>query len=271
MLVTFKSLGELIHRLYYFHALRLGNTSRFLINDTYRSDICLLYPPHLIAIAALYLTCVLQPSVRQANADWQTLQKSAMALSQTRRSSRNVTSASKPTSNPSSKTTTTTNDTVTTGSLPPNKTIPQDFVGFFADLNVNMRMVATIAQEMIDFYALCDKYKEEFNPSQTIAQVNAANMEKLAAGNVSFRRNQKQAQSIASSASRSDSRTSSATPGGSGEGVSPNTSLADTSTEVNSMVLLALLDRMQVMRQMDLISNPYIAVNKMLERAQAAG
>ncbi|KAI9258545.1 cyclin-like protein [Sporodiniella umbellata] len=31
----------------------------FIINDSYRTDICLLYPPHLIALSAIYLTVVL--------------------------------------------------------------------------------------------------------------------------------------------------------------------------------------------------------------------
>ncbi|KAE9393130.1 C/H/G cyclin [Gymnopus androsaceus JB14] len=34
-------------------------TAWFIINDTYRSQLCLLYPPHLIAISAIYLTLVL--------------------------------------------------------------------------------------------------------------------------------------------------------------------------------------------------------------------
>ncbi|OZJ04785.1 hypothetical protein BZG36_01829 [Bifiguratus adelaidae] len=31
----------------------------FIVNDSYRTDVCLLYPPHMIAIAAVYLTVVL--------------------------------------------------------------------------------------------------------------------------------------------------------------------------------------------------------------------
>jgi len=31
----------------------------FVINDSYRTDVCLIYPPHMIALAALYLTVVL--------------------------------------------------------------------------------------------------------------------------------------------------------------------------------------------------------------------
>ncbi|KAL1919666.1 uncharacterized protein VTP21DRAFT_1597 [Calcarisporiella thermophila] len=31
----------------------------FIINDSYRTDVCLLYPPHMIALAAIFMTCVL--------------------------------------------------------------------------------------------------------------------------------------------------------------------------------------------------------------------
>lgn len=34
---------------------------RAIINDTYRSDICLLYPPYLIALGALYIALVMNP------------------------------------------------------------------------------------------------------------------------------------------------------------------------------------------------------------------
>ena len=40
--------------------------NRFIINDTYRSELCLLYPPHMIAIAAIYLTLVLNDKTRDA-------------------------------------------------------------------------------------------------------------------------------------------------------------------------------------------------------------
>lgn len=31
-------------------------TASFVLNDTYRTDLCLLYPPHIIALTALYIT-----------------------------------------------------------------------------------------------------------------------------------------------------------------------------------------------------------------------
>jgi cyclin C len=43
------------------HHLRIH---RSIINDTYRSQLCLLHPPHLIAIAAIYLSFIIHPPVR---------------------------------------------------------------------------------------------------------------------------------------------------------------------------------------------------------------
>jgi cyclin C len=31
-----------------------------IVNDSYRTDLCLLHPPYHIAIAALYIACVLK-------------------------------------------------------------------------------------------------------------------------------------------------------------------------------------------------------------------
>ena len=151
----------------------------------------------------------------------------------------------------------------------------QDFVGFFAALNVNMRLIATIAQEMISFYALCDRLKEDFNPNPNNAQTQAHPSGQLS-------RTQSQGQqrgrsSRSGSGSRSGSRTSSLTHGdgaSTGGGDEPQVG----SFEVKSVFLTQLLTRMRTMREADLTqqstgrpSNAGVAVNKMLERTQAAG
>ncbi|KAI9461850.1 hypothetical protein F5148DRAFT_1286572 [Russula earlei] len=43
-----------------------SNFDRFIINDMYRSELCLLYPPHMIAITAIYLTLVLNDKTHDA-------------------------------------------------------------------------------------------------------------------------------------------------------------------------------------------------------------
>ncbi|KAH6899444.1 cyclin-like protein [Coprinopsis sp. MPI-PUGE-AT-0042] len=107
-----------------------------IINDTYRSELCLLYPPHLIAVAALYLTFILHPPKRSKNKD------SDEHKPQPRRSSRQAsTHITKPTisKNP-------------------------DPITFLAQLNVSLPLIATISQEIIAMYTLWDMYKEE-NPA----------------------------------------------------------------------------------------------------------
>lgn len=123
---------------------------RFIINDTYRSELCLLYPPHLIAIAAIYLTLILHlptratlttllPSGSESQADAPQEQPSTTPAP--RRSSRQAVNASSDT---------------------PKK--PQDPIAFLAELNVSLPLVATIAQEIISLYSLWDRYKEDVTP-----------------------------------------------------------------------------------------------------------
>ena len=106
---------------------------RFIINDTYRSEICLLYPPHMIAIAAIYLTLVLNDKTREA------VQAQAAPVPPPRRSSR------------------------TTSGSAHRKTAAaqqQDFVGFMAGLNVSLPTVAMIAQEILSLYTLWGRYSD---------------------------------------------------------------------------------------------------------------
>lgn len=76
-----------------------------------------------------------------------------------------------PNSGPSTSAPTSTQTSKPKGSGTANKSAfpPQDFIVFFAGLNVNMRLVTTIAQEMTTFYALCKRYKEDFKPLASLA------------------------------------------------------------------------------------------------------
>jgi len=236
----------------------------FLINDTYRSNICVTYPPHLIAISALYLTCILQPQTRRAHVEWIDVQQAALAVAQsqthnTRRSSRQASSTDS--SQKCSRT-----------SAAP----AQDFIGFFASLNVNMRLITSIAQEMIAFYALCDRFKEDFNPgpNNQPAQSHPHRGQTVAAARFARTQSQTQTQSLASTGSRSGSGTGSmpVTPSGiSGAGLESAHGGEQGSFEVNSAFLIRLLVTMQANREVHLTSVNPMAVNKMLERAQAAG
>ncbi|KAH6873697.1 cyclin-like protein [Coprinopsis sp. MPI-PUGE-AT-0042] len=107
-----------------------------IINDTYRSELCLLYPPHLIAVAALYLTFILHPPKRSKNKD------SDEHKPQPRRSSRQA----------------------STHTTKPTISKNPDPITFLAQLNVSLPLIATISQEIIAMYTLWDMYKEE-NPA----------------------------------------------------------------------------------------------------------
>lgn len=119
--------------------------NRHIVNDAYRSDLCLIYPPHLIAIAAIYLTLVFhEPTstsiqAQSSHSSGHHPQSQPHSTQSTpgnpRRSSRSRDSAS--------------------------KKATQDIVGFMAGLNVNMEVVASIAQEIISLYTLWDQYKED--------------------------------------------------------------------------------------------------------------
>jgi cyclin C len=115
------------------HSRQGRGAHRFIINDTYRSEICLLYPPHMIAIAAIYLTFVLNDKTREA------VQAQAAPVPPPRRSSR------------------------TTSGSAHRKVAPaqqQDFVGFMAGLRVSLPTIAMIAQEILSLYTLWGRYSD---------------------------------------------------------------------------------------------------------------
>ncbi|KAF8665674.1 hypothetical protein AX16_000127 [Volvariella volvacea WC 439] len=121
----------------------------FIINDTYRSDLCLLYPPHLIAIAAIYLTLILHAPTREA------LAASQASSSSTAAESRNIAATdSTPQPRRSSR------QAQQSAAIEAVKK-PQDPISFLADLNVSLPLIATIAQEIISLYTLMGRYKEE--------------------------------------------------------------------------------------------------------------
>ncbi|KAJ7572632.1 cyclin-like protein [Mycena floridula] len=113
---------------------------RFVINDTYRSpSLCLLYPPHLIAITAIYMTLVLHAPTR---ASWSAAVSSPEleTPSAPRRSSRNSSASDQA------------------------KQHVEDPLTFLASLNVSLPLISTIAQEIIKLYALWARYKEDVGP-----------------------------------------------------------------------------------------------------------
>ncbi|KAF4615909.1 hypothetical protein D9613_011362 [Agrocybe pediades] len=120
-------------------------TAWSIINDTYRSNLCLLYPPHLIAVAAIYLTFILHPPIQPEHIEQPN-------IPQPRRSSRQASHG-------------TAAAQAQAQSSQPKK--PQDPISFLADLNLSLPLIATISQEIISLYTLWDNYKEDTSPDAT--------------------------------------------------------------------------------------------------------
>lgn len=194
-----------------------------IINDTYRSDLCLLYPPHLLAITALYLTVVLHGPTRELLQQRSHSVEATPVHSSPRRSSRQSSSTS----------------------LSHGKKPSQDFVAFFAELNVSMPLVATIAQEIISLYTLWERYLEDSDLVDSARSAFYAHAQ--------------------------------AQPGASHSGVSTPVESLEDAQRPNSATptfLLQVLTRMRESRLSDMAhasSGRPVAVNKMLERTQAAG
>ncbi|GAW01245.1 cyclin-like protein [Lentinula edodes] len=138
-------------------------TAWFIINDTYRSELCLIYPPHLIAVTAIYLTLVLHTPTQNSiahllpyspafNSDSSNSGEPSQTTPHPRRSSRTSDSSSKHANQ-------------------------QDPIDFLANLNVSLSAIATIAQEIISMYSLWNRYREDVT-AEEMRNMNAnANME----------------------------------------------------------------------------------------------
>ncbi|KAG1822280.1 cyclin-like protein [Suillus variegatus] len=196
-----------------------------IVNDTYRSDLCLLYPPHLLAITALYLAVVLHGPTRELLQQQSHSVEATPVHNSPRRSSRQNSSTSSSHS----------------------KKPSQDFVAFFAELNISMPLVATIAQEIISLYTLWERYLEDSD------HVDSAR-------GTFYGHASAQTQ-----------------PAVSHSGVStPVENLEDAQRAhgATPTFLLQVLTRMRENRLSDMAhasSGRHVAVNKMLERTQAAG
>ncbi|KAF9582898.1 RNA polymerase II holoenzyme cyclin-like subunit [Lunasporangiospora selenospora] len=144
-------------------------TAWFVINDSYRTDVCLLYAPHMIALAALYIICVVHAERTFTDTS----------------GGGNIGS-----SNPGNLLDDNTANSIITHSTHSNmhlhaqlnnmasKRSPhhalnveghginnRDMVQWFADLNVEMEEIIEITQEMLSLYNIWKDYGEENIPS----------------------------------------------------------------------------------------------------------
>lgn len=120
-------------------------SSRFVINDSYRSDICLLYPPYLIAVAALYLSVLLHGNTRAKLSE--TLEEDAS--SQVSRRTRASTAAAN-------------NGGAPIASQPGQ--VREQILDFLAGLNVSLESIGVICQRMLSMYALWDQLSDGSDP-----------------------------------------------------------------------------------------------------------
>ncbi|KAG8837088.1 RNA polymerase II holoenzyme cyclin-like subunit [Serendipita sp. 405] len=134
-----------------------------IINDTYRTDVCLLYPPFLIAVAAIFLSLVnhdrvLQPATANNLMEAQTTDTFMLE----------ATPFGAPTpsigATPSFAASTPATVTHITGPTTTNTTTPTvnpDPITFLANLNVSMNTVSAIVQDMLSFYTLSSRYVDD--------------------------------------------------------------------------------------------------------------
>lgn len=127
----------------------------FVINDTYRSSLCLVYPPHLIALAAIYLGFAMHPPASDPSLSSPLPLAPSSTTRQTRRSS--LTSSGAPATLPR---------TPNPSSHPPGPAKPilggkTDPITFLASLNVDHAIVLEIVQEIVSLYELWNALEVE--------------------------------------------------------------------------------------------------------------
>ncbi|GAA5886273.1 hypothetical protein JCM16303_003747 [Sporobolomyces ruberrimus] len=141
----------------------------FIINDTFRSSLCLVHPPHLIALASIYLALSMNPprslisaftslhtnnpttsTTSTSSSSHDTLAASAVSGVASRTRRRGSTDTSTPASS-------TTKPTGTSTSNPPNNGKPGgqiDPLTFLSSLEVDQTILLEIIQEIISLYEL---------------------------------------------------------------------------------------------------------------------
>ncbi|KAF8337594.1 cyclin-like protein [Cantharellus anzutake] len=148
-------------------------TSWFIISDSFRTELCLLYPPYLIAIAALYMTCVLHTSI------------SSRLLGPQQSHARNEpTSQSMPPS-PTSSTKEPGEETEYTSQFLPHASSssvsPRDeILNFLARLNVSIELIGYISQQILSTYSLWDSFTDR-SEQDAVRRADRAESNKIAA------------------------------------------------------------------------------------------
>lgn len=168
------------------HGLGLGR-NRWILNDTYRSQLCLLYPPYLIALAAIYLTFSLYPPGPLSTPDSPSSTSKPLQLPspstlrpRTRRQSTEASAAeASAQASTSSSSTTTGGDPSTSSSQQADGSGQQtqvdpfdqsDPLNFLSSLNVDTNVVLAIVQEIVSLYDLWDSLENPTRAAQYAAE-----------------------------------------------------------------------------------------------------
>lgn len=138
-----------------------------MLNDTYRTELCLLYPPHLIAIASIYLSASLvtraPPGGRSSTARTDGGSSTARTDGGTTPGAAPETPASNPLSRatqPAAAAPSAVTDATTDKNAGRGKT---DLVTFLASLDVQLPIVLEIMQEIMSLYACWKAFDEPPN------------------------------------------------------------------------------------------------------------
>jgi cyclin-C len=132
-----------------------------IINDHFLTDLPLLYPPHVIALTAIFLAVVLKP--QQAGLH---LAASSAATAAA------ITQAATASGTPSGS------QTSGSGGSGPPQTKVQKIVTWFAESTVDMEAVIDCTQEIISLYEVLEQYNDKVCKEQIARFVKARGLDK---------------------------------------------------------------------------------------------
>ena len=126
-----------------------------IINDHYLTDLPLLFPPHIVAVAAIFLALTLKPT----QAGLQAAASTAAALS---RSSQSLTEPS--------------TSSAAIGSSPQVKV--QNLVSWLAEGEIDIQAVVDCSQEIISLYEVWEQYSDKACKEQIARYIKARGLDK---------------------------------------------------------------------------------------------
>lgn len=132
-----------------------GSLAWSIINDHYLTDLPLLFPPHIIAVTAIFLAITLKPT----QAGLQAAANTAAVLANAGSVSKNIAS------------------TTNTASIAQQKKV-QNLVSWLAEGEVDIKSVIDCSQEIISLYEMLEHYHEKVCREQINRFVKARGLDK---------------------------------------------------------------------------------------------